>query len=161
MKYLQNSPLLCVFITPTNIRYKPWSLSYSSHQYSNHKSKPNFLFTHSTLYMCSCSGTFSETQTLGWKFAIGERVLRSSSKHDDDGAKKNVISLHILTMKTVVSHDLHELFFIFVLSQTFSSPFPRREMTCLAIVWTTWAFNDKFSTFSPNLQTPHSNLIPR
>ena len=44
--------------------------------------------------MCPYSGAFSETQTLGSKFAVGEWILGSSSKHDDD-REENVINLHI------------------------------------------------------------------
>ena len=78
------------------------------------------------LVMCLWALLRNSNSTL--KVRHRRKGLGSSSKHDDDG-EKNVISLHILTMKTVVSHDLHELFLIFVLSQTFSSSFPRREVT--------------------------------
>ena len=49
--------------------------------------------------------------------------------------------------------------FIFDISQTFSF-FLRREMTCVAVVWTTWAYVDKCLILYSYLWSAGSNLIP-
>ena len=76
----------------------------------------------------------------------------------NDG-NKNVTNLHIWQWKTIVLHALHVLFFSFghsadvlVLSVTW--------MTCFAVVWTTWAYEDKCSILS-YLWSAGSNSIPR
>ena len=50
-------------------------------------------------------------------------------------------------------------FSFFDILKTFSF-FLRREMTCFAVVWTTWAYDDKWSTLSSHVPSPGSNLIP-
>lgn len=47
----------------------------------------------------------------------------------------------------------------FYISQLFSSKVPRHEMTFFAVMWTTLAFDDKFSNpnFSSNILTAHTN----
>ena len=64
-------------------------------------------------------------------------------KHNDDG-NKSVTKMHIWQCKTMFLHALHVHFSFFYILQTFSF-FPRREMTCFAVGWTTWAYNDKYS----------------
>ena len=49
--------------------------------------------------------------------------------------------------------------FIFDISLMFSF-FLRREMTCFAVVWTTWPYDDKCSILSSYLRSTGSNLIP-
>lgn len=50
-------------------------------------------------------------------------------------------------------HTLHVQFSFFsYISQPFSCS-PRREMTCFAIMWTTWALDEKFSIFSLYFQS--------
>ena len=49
--------------------------------------------------------------------------------------------------------------FIFDISQTFSF-FLRREITCFAVVWTKWAYDDKCSILSSYLWSAGCNLIP-
>ena len=84
--------------------------------------------------------------------------LGSLSNHDDDG-NKNVTNLHIWQWKIIVLHALHVHISFLDISQTFSF-FPRREMTCFAVVWTTWAYDDKCSILSFYLWSAGSNLIP-
>ena len=68
------------------------------------------------------------------------------SKHDHDG-NKNVTNLHSWQWETVVLHALHVQFSFLYISMLFSS-FPRRVMTCFAVVWTTWAwYGDNFQCF--------------
>ena len=56
--------------------------------------------------------------------------------------QKKTINLHIWQWKTVFLHALHEHVSPFDILQTFSF-FLRREMTSFAVVWTTWAYDDK------------------
>ena len=76
------------------------------------------------------------------------------SNHDDDG-NKNPTNLHIWQWKTVFLHVHASSFDIL---KTFSF-FLRREMTCSAVVWTTWAYDDKCSILS-YVRSAGSNLIP-
>ena len=85
-------------------------------------------------------------------------ILGSLSNQDDDG-DKNVTNLHIWQWKTAVLHALHVQFSFLDISQTFLFSL-RREMTCFAVVWTTWAYDDKCSTLSAYLWSAGSNLIP-
>ena len=68
-----------------------------------------------------------------------------------------------LTMKNSIFARFARAFFIFSHLQlkTFSF-FLRREMTCFAVVWTTWAYDDKCSILSRSSHVPRagSNLIP-
>ena len=85
---------------------------------------------------------FAETQShiFRWRSRFRRRrVCLSSllSSHDDDG-NKNPRNLHIWQWKTVFLHALHVHFSFFDILKTFSF-FLRREMTCFAVVWTTWA----------------------
>ena len=61
-----------------------------------------------------------------------------------------------LTMKTIVLHALHVKFLFSLISLQFSF-FPRREMTCFAVMSMTRARNDIFSSFSYYLQTADIN----
>ena len=63
-----------------------------------------------------------------------------------DGTK-NPTDLHIWQWKTVFLHALHVHFSSFDIKKT-SSFFLWREMTFFAVVWTTWAYDDKCSFFS-------------
>ena len=65
-------------------------------------------------------------------------AIESLSNHDDDG-NKNPTNLHIWQWKTVFLHALHVHFSFFDILETFSF-FLRRQMTCSAVVWTTWAY---------------------
>ena len=69
----------------------------------------------------------------------------SLSKHDH-GGNKNVTNLHIWQWKTVVLHALHVQFSFLYISMLFSS-FQRRETTCFAVVWKTWAYGENFQYF--------------
>ena len=69
--------------------------------------------------------------------------LGGLSNHDDDGYKTPT-NLHIWQWKTVF---LHVHFSSFDILKTFLF-FLRREMTCFAVVWTTWAYDDKCSILS-------------
>ena len=51
------------------------------------------------------------------------------------------------------------IFHFWTFLQTFSF-FLRREMTCFAAVWTTLAYDDKWSILSAYLWSAGSNLIP-
>ena len=51
MKYLQNSPLLCVFITLTNIRYKPWPFPILQTNIPTTNPNQTF-FLHTLLFTC-------------------------------------------------------------------------------------------------------------
>ena len=85
-----------------------------------------------------------------------DRELRN---HDDDG-NKNPTNLHIWQWKTVFLHALHVYFSSFDILKTFSI-FLWREMTCFAVVWTTWAYHDdKRSILSSYVPSAASNLIP-
>ena len=55
---------------------------------------------------------------------------------------QNPTNLHIWQWKTVFLHALHVHISSFDILQTFSF-FLRREMTSFAVVWTTWAYDDK------------------
>ena len=85
-------------------------------------------------------------------------AIRSLSNHDDDG-NKNPTNLHIWQWKTVFLHALHVHFPSFDILKTFSF-FLRREMTCFAVVWTTWAYDNKCSILSSYAPSACSNLIP-
>ena len=81
-------------------------------------------------------------------------VLGSLSKHDDDG-NKNVTNFHIWQKK---QYFCTYIFHLLDISQTFSF-FLRREMTCFAVVWTRWAYDDKCSILPSFLWSAGSNLI--
>ena len=85
--------------------------------------------------------------------------IRSLSNHDDDG-NKNLTNLHIWQCKTVLLHALHVHFSSFDILKTFSFSVLRREMTCFAVVWTTWAYDYKRSILSSYIPGAGSNLIP-
>ena len=89
-------------------------------------------------------------------------VVGSLSNHDDDDGNKNPTNLHIWQWKRVVLHALHALhvhFSSFDILKSFSF-FLQREMTCFAVVWTTWAYDDKCSILSSYVPSVGSNLIP-
>ena len=69
-------------------------------------------------------------------------TIGSLSNHDD--GNNNVINLHIWRWKTIVLRALHVHFLFFHISHTFSF-FPQLEMTCFAVVWTTWTWWQVFS----------------
>ena len=72
---------------------------------------------------------------------------------------KNVTNLHIWQWKTIDLHALHVHFSFLDIPQTFSF-FLRREMTCFAVLRTTWAHDDKCSILSSYLWSAGSHLIP-
>ena len=84
-------------------------------------------------------------------------ILGSLRNHNDDG-NKNVTNLHIWQWKTIDLHALHVHFSFLDIPLTFSF-FLRREMTCFAVVRTTWAQDDKCSILSSYLWSTGSNLI--
>ena len=86
------------------------------------------------------------------------KLLGSLSNHEDDG-NKNPTNLHIWQWKTVFLHALHVNFSAFDILKTFSF-FLRRQMTCFAVVWTTWAYDDKCSILSSYVPSTGFNLIP-
>ena len=69
------------------------------------------------------------------------KILGSLSNHDEDG-NKNPTNLHIWKWKTAFAHALLVLISSFDILMTFSF-FLRREMSRFAVVWTTWAYDDK------------------
>ena len=81
-------------------------------------------------------------------------LLGSLSNHDDDGNKPPPTNLHIWQWKTVFLHALHVHFSSFDILKTFSF-FLQREMTCFAVVWTTWIW--QMFNYVPSAG---SNLIP-
>ena len=84
--------------------------------------------------------------------------LLSLSNHDDD-SNKNPTNLHIWQWKIVFLHALHVHFPFFDILETFSF-FLRRGMTCFAVVWTTWAYDDKCSILCSYVRSTGYNLIP-
>ena len=86
------------------------------------------------------------------------KEIGSLSNHDDNGNKKPT-NLHIWQWKTVFFHALHVHFSCFDILKTFSF-FLRHEMICFAVVWTTWAYDDKCSILSSIVPSAGSNLIP-
>ena len=100
----------------------------------------------------------SDRMKHGWKETLSRHqiiILGRLSNHDN----KNVTNLHIWQWQTIVLHALHVQFSFLKISQTFWF-FPRREMTCFAVVWTTWACDDKSAILSSSLWSAGSNLIP-
>ena len=89
---------------------------------------------------------------------VAKSLLGSLSNHDDDG-NKNLTNLHIWQWKTVFLHALHVHFLSFDILKTFSF-FLRREMTFFAVVWTTWAYDDKCSMLSSYVPSAGCSLIP-
>ena len=86
-------------------------------------------------------------------------VIGSLRNHDDDGNKK-VTNFAYLIVKNNSFARFARAVFIFDFSLMFSF-FLRREMTCFAVVWTTWPYDDKRSILSSYLRSTASNLIPR
>ena len=86
------------------------------------------------------------------------KTIESLSNHDDDG-NKNPTNLYIWQWKTVFLHALHVHFSFFDILETFSF-FLRRQMTCSAVVWTTWAYDDKCSILSSYAPSAGSSSIP-
>ena len=82
-------------------------------------------------------------------------VIGSLSNHDNDG-NKNPTNLHIWQWKTVFLHALHVHFSFLDILKTFSF-FLWREMTCFAVVWTTWAHDQKCSILSSYVPSTDSN----
>ena len=72
---------------------------------------------------------------------------------------QNPTNLHIWQWKTASLHALHVHFSSFDILKTFSF-FLRREMTCFAVVWMTWAHNDKCSILCSYVPSAGSKLIP-
>ena len=84
-------------------------------------------------------------------------LLGSLSNHDDD-CNKNPTNLLIWQLKTVLLHALHVHFSSFDILKTFSF-FLWREMTCFAVVWTTWAYDDKCSILSSYVPSAGSRMV--
>ena len=72
------------------------------------------------------------------------RVLKQPRRRRQQERHKFAYS--VWKWKTVVLHALHVHFSFFHIPQTFSF-FSRREMTCFAVVWTTWAYVEKCFIF--------------
>ena len=89
--------------------------------------------------------------------AVLKERVGSLSNHDDDG-NKNPTNLHIWQWKPEFLHALHVHFSSFDILKTFSF-FLRREMTCFAVVWTTWAYDDKILTLSRPRGSPLTSKI--
>ena len=86
-------------------------------------------------------GNCTTERNCGFHICKKKWVLRN---HDGN---KNPTDLHIWQWKTVFLHALHVHFSSFVILKT-SSFFLWREMTFFAVVWTTWAYDDKCSILS-------------
>ena len=81
------------------------------------------------------------------------------SNHDDERQRKPH-KFAYLTMKNSIFVRFARAFFSsFDILKAFSF-FLRREMTCFAVVWTTWAYDDTCSILSCYLKSAGSNLIP-
>ena len=100
----------------------------------------------------------SERRKVDLIILFSGKRLCSLSNQDDDG-NKNPTNLHIWRWKTAFLHALHVHFSSFDILKTFSF-FLRREMTCFAVVSTTWAYDDKCSILSSYVPRAGSNLIP-
>ena len=72
------------------------------------------------------------------------RVLKQPRRRRQQERHKFAYS--VWKWKTVVLHALHVHFSFFHIPQTFSF-FSRREMTCFAVVWRTWAYVEKCFIF--------------
>ena len=96
---------------------------------------------------CNLSFTFS--------FNLNIRELKQLLRR----RQQNPTNLHVWQWKTVFLHTLHVHFSSFDILKTFLL-FPRREITCFTVVWTTWAYDDKFSILSSYVPRAGSNLIP-
>ena len=83
--------------------------------------------------------------------------IGSLCNHDDDG-NKSPTNLHIWQWKTVFLHALHVHFSSCDILKTFLF-FLRREMTCFAVVRTTWAYDDKCSILSSYVPSPSQALV--
>ena len=94
--------------------------------------------------------------------------LENLSNHDDDGNEN--IPMSIFDDEKQQFRALCTYFFPFLdISQTIVSStnyaqtfsfFPRRNMTCFAVVWTTWECDDRRSILSSYLWSASSNIIP-
>ena len=93
-----------------------------------------------------------------WPSKYHWNTIGSLSNHDDDG-NKNPTNLHIWKWKIVFLHALHVHISFFAFLKTFSF-FLRREMTSFAVVWTTWAYDNKMFNLSSYVPSAGSNLIP-
>ena len=80
-------------------------------------------------------------------FYIWYAKTMSSSRGARLDGNKNPTNLHIWQWKTVFLHALHVHFSSFDILKTLSFCL-WREMTCFAVVWTTWAYDDKCSILS-------------
>ena len=67
--------------------------------------------------------------------------------------------IYIFDSQKVFLHALHVHFSSFDILKMFSF-FLRSEMTCFAVVWTTWAYDDKCSILYSYVPSAGSNLIP-
>ena len=82
-------------------------------------------------------------------------ALGSLCTHDDSG-NRNPTNLHIWLWKIVFLH-VHFSFFFDILKMF--SFFVRHEMTCFAVVWTTWAYGDNCSILSRKVRTHFSSIM--
>ena len=62
-------------------------------------------------------------------------------------------------MENSILHALHVHFSFFDILKAFSF-FLWRKMTCFAVVWTTWAYDDKCSVLASYVPSTGSKLIP-
>ena len=77
----------------------------------------------------------------------------------EQNSLKSQRTKHIPILKTTENLFTVVQFSFFDILKTFSF-FLRREMTCFAVVWTTWAYDDKCSILSSLVPSLGSNLIP-
>ena len=80
-------------------------------------------------------------------FYIWYAKTMSSSRGARLDGNKNPLNLHIWQWKTVFLHALHVHFSSFDILKMLSFCL-WREITCFAVVWTTWAYDDKCSILS-------------
>ena len=111
------------------------------------------------------NGNFTTTRNCGFLIWYAKRMgslrgakLGSSSNHDDN-VNKNLTNLHIGQWKTVFLHALYGYFSSFHILKTFSF-FQWREMTFLAVVWTTWREHMMTNVQFCLVPSTGSNLIP-
>ena len=91
--------------------------------------------------------------------SLGDSSDTRELKQPRQRRQQKPTNLHIWQWKTVSLHALHLHFSSFDILKTFSF-FLRREMTCFAVVWTTWAYDDKCSILSSYFPSAGSNFIP-
>jgi len=100
----------------------------------------------------------SQTFAIGWKsnnYKSYTRIYNRELKQPPQRQQQERHKFAYFTTKTIVLHTLHMHSSVFYISLTFSF-FLWREMTGFAVVWTTWAYDDKCSILSCYLKA----LVP-